>query len=994
VKVTPFVGRDVELATLRQLLIDVAGRGRGQMVLISGEAGVGKTRLTAELASEASTRGFLSLVGSCRDMEETLPYLPVVDVVEGAHRELSADEFRKALGDSAAEVARTMPELRRWLPDIGPPLDLPPEQARRYLHVSLTEFLERASSWRPLVVILEDLHWGDVATLKLLEHLVPRLGGMALLLMATYREPSAERNDALVGVLEELLRKRLAQVIELEPFSEAETALMMTSLSGSGPPPAALNAMQRETEGNAFFIEEVFNHWTDEGRIVDAAGRWRAGPTFEELSIPRTVRLVLERRLSRLSAAARHLLEAAAVLGPTFDLEPLAETAEIEGGALAQAIEEAEQSHLIAAEKASTFRFAHELVRRTLLAVLSSVHRQRLHLRAAHAIERLCSDRLDEHAADLVRHLSNGGPGAEPAKLLRYLIMAGDQALEAAAYEDALRHYEAAAGLQPKDDERARAELLVRAGLADRSLGRWDAAINAWQEAIGCYERLSDSEAVGHICAEMAESLMWGGRFPESAQAVDRGLRSLGDVTTSDRVRLLCWGARVSSFGGNYEMGESLATQAVTLATELEDDRLRALSLCAQTLHNWSWCLPARALANSELTMSLARSAGSPWELADALAWVQFVNMDAGRFAEVRRIGLEVEPVAAKIGHYGALMLCGRSLLTADAAAGDFDAAKLRAQADLRLCTETGLPWSSDSLTWLGIIAFWRGDWPSAAAHFERGVKTETRGTLAGAPRAFAFLLAAHLGDERRCRQMLDEMASVFPTPGHPASLGAWTTLANAIEGLWMLHDPAPAGALYPLVQEAIAAGNIVLGHGIRLAESVAGVAAAAAGQWDVAESHFERALRQAFEIPHRLDQPETRRLYASMLAARGGDRDHERARALLQDALFGYRDLRMPRHEEMTARLLRGLGVPTSRKSFRSAQKAGPDQLTSREVEVLELLAAGHTSKEIATRLYLSVGTVQRHVANLYTKIGARNRAEATAYALRRRATAQATRP
>jgi len=252
---------------------------------------------------------------------------------------------------------------------------------------------------------------------------------------------------------------------------------------------------------------------------------------------------------------------------------------------------------------------------------------------------------------------------------------------------------------------------------------------------------------------------------------------------------------------------------------------------------------------------------------------------------------------------------------------------------------------------------------------------------VAGACRAGAALVLAYLGEQTRCRAMLSDPLLELPPPGRPHSLGQWTGLLMATEALALLGARDQAAARYDLVVEAMQAGNVLRGYDNRLLQAVAGLAAAAAERWDTAEDHFRRGLDLAETLPHRLDQADIRQLYARMLSDRGGVGDRVTAVRLLAEAAALYDQIGMPGHLHLARRMLADLRHDHTTRAERTPPA---HQLTRREVQVLSLLADGRTSREVAEQLSLSVTTVQRHVANIYAKIGVRNRAEATSYALR----------
>ncbi|UCD58877.1 MAG: AAA family ATPase, partial [Candidatus Hydrogenedentota bacterium] len=254
---TPFVGREGERATLQQLLGDAA-KGQGSLVMIGGEPGLGKTRLAEELVSEARQSGFLTLTGHCYEMEGAPSYIPFVELIESAARLVESDALLNALGDSAPEVAKLMPELRRLFPDIPPAPELPPEHARRYLFNGVREFVARAARAQPLLLVLDDLQWADEPTLLLLEHVAQQLREMPVFIIGTYRDVEWDAARSLAETLEGLLRQRLTHKVILKPLPQSDVSAMLRARSGQEPPAPLVHAVFRETEGNPFFVEEVF----------------------------------------------------------------------------------------------------------------------------------------------------------------------------------------------------------------------------------------------------------------------------------------------------------------------------------------------------------------------------------------------------------------------------------------------------------------------------------------------------------------------------------------------------------------------------------------------------------------------------------------------------------------------------------------------------------------------------------------------------------------
>jgi class 3 adenylate cyclase/tetratricopeptide (TPR) repeat protein len=925
---TPFVGRKTERADLRRLL-DQSMRGQGTLVMIGGEPGVGKTRLAEELLLEARRRGVLAWTGHCYEMEGSPPYIPFVEALEAAASSVPLEALRQALGDAAGEVAKIMPELRHLFPDMPPPLEMPPEQERRYLFNCVLEFMQRAAQRQPLLLTLEDLHWGDDATLLLLQHIAQQLSQMPVLVLGTYRDTELDVARPLARALEELVRHRLLHDLALKRLPEAEVEGMLRALSGQDPPAVLVHEVYRETEGNPFFVEEVFKHLTEEGNLFDEQGRWRSDLRVGELDVPRGVRLVIGRRLERISEGGRRLLTTAAVIGRAFSFELLDALGEVQTDALLDAIDEGERAHLIASTAdgpaqtgarpgEARFTFAHELIRQTLVSSLSLPRRQRLHLRVAEAIERVYARTLEEHAGDLAYHLYQAGAAAKPEKTAHYLALAGERALGAAAFEDALRHYENALSLHPADDRPGRADLLYKRGLALRSVGRWEEALADWRKALDIYEELGDAGAVGRISADVSYQLVWGARYEESVEIGLRGLAASGEGVSAERCRLLGAMGDILSGAGQYVAASSMLAQSLAMAEEVGDQRLSGVILQHKAYHHLYHAQYREAVDAGMRGAELLRSAGDLWYLADALLATQWSLLALGCLDDVARIGQELEALAARVGHLGDLLIAravraDRELMLT----GDIDAWQGSWRDNLELARSIGFGWVSNCHTFLGLGHFWGGQWEEALQEFQEGARLEQAGFAAGRDSGFFFLFKAYAGDSDGALHILGEKRDNLPRPSQANTAGAWTMLETAVEGLAILGQREEAGKLYPLVLEAIDSGAFVRDVGIGLLQTVAGMAAAAGGQWEKAEEHYQMALRQAHDLPAIMEQPEVRRWYARMLIDRdapgdpstGSGRDRERARELLTEAVAMYRRIGMPKHVEMAEAMLGEVG-------------------------------------------------------------------------------------
>jgi class 3 adenylate cyclase/tetratricopeptide (TPR) repeat protein len=528
---TPFVGREPERAELRRLLTQTL-QGSGAVVMIGGEPGVGKTRLSEELMAKATREGLQTFVGHCYEMEGAQPYVPFVEGFEQAlTRAPSPLAFRQFLGEEAAEVARLVPRLRQLCPDIPPPLELPPEQERRHLFNNVWEVMARTGRAQPAVFVLDDLHWADEPTMLLVQHLAERVADVPVLVVGLYRDSELDVGRPMSRTFEELIRRRLARRMTLKRLPEEAVAQMLAGLAGQEPPSRLVAVLYAEAEGNPFFTEEVFKHLAEEGRLFDADGVFRTDLSVDELDVPEGVRLVVGHRLRRLGEDGPKVLGSAAVIGRVFSFELLRVVEEMPEDPLLDLVEVAERVGLILSvddgSHEDRFMFAHELIRQTVLGELSAPRRRRLHARTAEALERVYAADLGAQAAAIAHHLIEAGPAADPKRTFHYLAMAGEFAMESAAYEDALRHFERALSLKQLATPREMADLLFGLGQAQRSLGYWDQAMDSWREALDAYASLGEVEEEGRLCWELAWQMNWAARWAEAVEMAQRGLASL-----------------------------------------------------------------------------------------------------------------------------------------------------------------------------------------------------------------------------------------------------------------------------------------------------------------------------------------------------------------------------------------------------------------------------------------------------------------------------------
>ncbi len=903
---TPLVGRDAERSRLDQML-EAARQGRGGLVLLGGEPGVGKTRLASEILEDGRAGGMLALAGHAYE-EETAPWMTSREILQEMVRLLPAGDLRRMLGDNASEISRLLPELRRLFADIPEPEELPPQQQQRYLFRSVLEFLSRASTTTPIVMLLDDLHWADESSLLLLEHIAARLSEMPLLMIGTYRDAAADMGAAFTKTLATLVRQRQVERLQVKRFDEASVAALLQALAGAAPPLPLAKAIHRETEGNVFFVEEVFRHLSEEGALVDAEGRWKPDLDLERLDVPEGVRLVTARRLERLREGTVKTLTLAAGVGLRFELRIL-EAASTDTAAVIDELEEAEAAQLvrpIGGGREVLYEFSHALVRQTLLSALSAPRLQRLHLRLADAMERVYGAKVEEHAAELAHQLDAAGAAAAPERVRRYLQLAGNQARAAVATEEALGYFKKALALEEGMNPAERADLLFRRGEASRTLGRWSEAEADWLEALPTLESEGRTELVMRICFDLSFQSHWQRRLDFGRIIATRGLKSAGEEVSAGRCRLFAMLGTIDTLAGNFDQGEALLADATTMAEALGDDRLlggevllNVLQLCHHTLQ------PTKMVKTAERALVLARRSGRPWDLSSVLGFSMMAWCFTSQFERASAAADEAETLGRQEGDLGTIGHAFLARAFASIAAGNLAAARSSLEQVVRLWGEAGFPWVTVMWAFLGSAALLQGDLPGARHAMDQAMRSPLAGSFGGTEESHLLLLESYASDAGAAAR-LDRLSARLPRPGVTNGTGAWMVLQASVEAAGLLGQREQAAALYPLVCELMQNGAVTT-FCYGLVEKAAGISAAAGGDWYQAQEHFEHALRTAHEIPHQVEQPEVRRWYARMLLDRDAPGDRARARTLLAEARAAYETIGMPKHVAMVDAMLKG---------------------------------------------------------------------------------------
>ncbi|MEA2436046.1 MAG: hypothetical protein QOF65_602, partial [Thermoleophilaceae bacterium] len=570
-----FVGRERELAELGRALEDVLA-GSGRVVLVSGEPGIGKSRLAEEVMAEARARGARTVAGRCWEAGGAPAYWPWVQALRAYVSQADAAALGKQVAEAGAPLATLLPELENLLPEARPAFEPDSEGARFRLMEAVTTFLRSAASSAPLALVVDDLHAADASSLLLLRFIGREIRGAPLLIVGCYRDTEVETD--LGEALAELSREPVVRRVALKGLAASDTSRLLELVMGDGPAEDLAARVQEGTQGNPLFTSEI-------ARLL-AVENPRPSVT-DRLPIPAGVSEAIGRRVARRSDRCREVLTIASAIGREFGHEVVGQVSGLDEEELFAALDEAATARLVGdvPDTSGRLRFSHILVRDALYDELPTTRRLRLHRAVAEALEGLHGPNLEPHLAEIAHHYLEGGP-VVATKATEYSRRAGDRAAAQHAYEEAARHYaNALRVLEASGVGNAvlTCELLISIGEVLSRAGDLAGANDALKRAA----ELAEREGLPRQLARAA--LQYGGRFtwgrassdPDLVPALRRALAAVGDEDGAHRVRLL--GRLATALRDEPTRGARvrLAEEAVAIAEREGDPATLAFALGA-----------------------------------------------------------------------------------------------------------------------------------------------------------------------------------------------------------------------------------------------------------------------------------------------------------------------------------------------------------------------------------------------------------------------------
>jgi predicted ATPase len=699
-----FVGRTKDLEALAGVYAEVVGGSR-RLVLLCGEPGIGKTRLAAEFALRSHEEGAIVLYGRC-DQEALLALQPFVEAMRHYVGACPLQGLAGRLPLVSGELRRIVPELADRIPDLPEPLAGDPDGARSRLFEAVSALLCEAAQNTPLVLVLEDLHWADKATLLLLKYLVRYRREARLMMLGTYRETELDSDDPLSALLAELGRERLLERRALTSLDAVAVSELVGAHAGDEASPELGRIVYERTEGNAFFVVEMLRHLVDSGVIASAGAEPESGIAVGRLAVPQAVKDVIAQRLADLGHETNDLLESASVLGREFELDVLQRLSDLEEDELVDALDSAVRARVVeeVAGAAGRYTFSHALIRDSAYGGLTATRRALLHRRAGAALERAHGGELEPYLAELAYHFAQAGFTSELNKAIDYGTRAGEQALSQLAYEQAAAHFRRTAELigptAPVRLQRQRCDLVIAQGEAERQAG--DRAYRqTLLDGADLAQHLDDSE-------RLARAALANNRgFFSSLEGVDRdrvsvlraALDGYDSTDSPTRAALLALLALELLWDQDWRLREKLSDDAVAMARRIGDPRTLALVL---TQHGMTQLAPQtlpERIANLREAGQLADRLKDPLLAGHAASLGAHAAMNAGDLDQADHLLTRLAAVAEQLGQpvmrwYDILARTKRCLIS-----GPAEEAERLAFAALELGRSAE---QSDSMLWFG----------------------------------------------------------------------------------------------------------------------------------------------------------------------------------------------------------------------------------------------------------------------------------------------------
>jgi DNA-binding CsgD family transcriptional regulator len=980
----PLVGRQDELSVLAERL-DAARAGAGNTTLVTGVGGVGKTRLVAAASERAAQQGWTVAVGRAYPVETGVPFAVFSDALTPLVRAMTPSSLA-VLTRGDASLASICPAVGGAPP--APPRDGGGDTKARLLW-SFVQFLAHMAAQRPLLLVLENLHWADTSSLELL-HFVARQGaGHRIALLCTYNEAALDASPALRATEQSLLSLGAASLVRLEPLdAESIGALVRDVFHADAASARALSGrLFSWTRGNPFFVEELLKALVTSGALHRRDGVWH-GWEAEPPDLPRSIRDAVAARVNRLGAPARAVANLAAAIGTRTTHDVLVAVSGTPEREVLLCLDEL-RAHDVLAEAAEAggairYEFTHPLVRDVLYAELGIARSRLLHAAVAESLETLYGEKADAHADELAYHFVRAEARGLAAKAVRYLVAAGRHATARHANREAADYLSAALeqhdrapdapGWSAGVDED---ELVQNLAQVRQRLGDYGGASSLWRRARASAVRAGDTRRLATIERRMGLAAYWSGRYAEARAHFDVALaaaREAGDDALLARVHVPR--AMTSQALGDLEAARAEVAAALAIAERLGEPGLLARVHRASLLLQIFVGPAERAYAAGRRAISYAEEAGDrgvEWSAHWAMALVGGLSGNGG--AMTRHLA-EGERLADELG--SPVLRCWMAEIAIEYASGtgDWDAGLALAERTIPVARALGqrvlLP---RLLVWPALIHLRRGGTERAkelldeAARLTDGDTTPSLADVHSAAPVHAGLVAYHVAteDHRRALEVGERGLALVDRSGSVV----WAVhrlLPGMIEAALWLGDLETAERYRDRLQRH----SEQLGHqlGFAWVDTCNALIAMLREEYERAIPLLRRGADALDAVPWVLDAARVRRNLGWALGITG---DRDSAARELRRAHDVFVRLGAEPELDRTRDVLRELDLRPPARS----PSAGLVGLTGREVDVARLAAAHKSNKEIAAALGISPRTVSTHLSSIFLKLEVKSRGE-----------------
>jgi len=883
------VGRETEVAAMTDAFLRVAAGGSREVLLVSGEAGLGKSTLVGAAARAAFDNGSCTLFGHCEEDLAT-PYQLFAEALGHYVTHAPEEQLLAHVKAHGSELSRLVPALASRIPDLPPSKATDADAERFLLFAAVVGLLTTVSEHQPVVIVLDDLQWADKGSLLLLRHIAAAEQAMRVLILGTYRDSELSQTHPLTDALAALHRQSGVSHIDLVGLDDSGVMAFLEATAGHTLDDAGIDlahAVYRETDGNPFFVSEVLRHLFETGAIFqDGTGRWTAKASLNQIDLPTSVRMVIGARVGRLGEEAGRVLSVASVIGRDFDLDLLARTTETTEDDLLDILEAAAAAALVREplDASGRYNFAHALIQHTLYEDMGPNRQARAHRQVAEALEELCGGHPGVRVGELARHWFNATQPIDLVKAIDYSRMAGDDALRALAPDDALQYYVQALDLYARSDDPdpiLAIDVAIGLGTAQRQSGDSSFRVTLLDAA--------------HQAADFNDT----NRLVAAALANDRGfVSSLGTIDAEkvevlemalarlpphhpDRALVLATLCEELTYGSPLERRQALAEEALAIAASSDDETTTLRVLNQVSLPHQVPPLLEQSLAWTADALVRAERVGDPVLLYWAANHRLNVSACAGNIGEMDRCLKIVASAAERLDRPTLNWVYTYVCATRAMIAGDAEMAERLANRALQIGTDGSEPDTDIIYSGQILIVSWqRGVLGELVALIEQGIIDNP-----GLPAFGAALATALVEDERidDARHLLEEPnVANFDLPMDQAWLTGMTLYAEAaIECRHPRSAATLVDRLAPFADQLSFNPSTTEGP----VSHYLGGLCTVLGNYDEANAHFAQSAAFCDLVGAKFFSARTQLLWGKLLLERQTPGDADRTRSLFASA-------------------------------------------------------------------------------------------------------------